>query len=531
MPAYTLQLRCPNCDTSFDKLDATEITRPDTGDRILVHKWPFDIGGAYLGPHRWDVTVFKDPRDGTTNFIKRLVGLPGEVIQIIDGDVCDVYRVPIRDLSAELVAQMDQLRRDVYQLRLPENRTKLFDNRRRDETKREFMRRYAEINEQLLALLKIERKLPGRTMAQESLWFNVYDHDFLPSYAAGGSAGSHSRCPWQPSGGAASQAWDTRSREISFRSDSSEPLELLFTEEIDDFYAYNVESQPGRGHRPAQYVGDVRLRFVWFPDAGEGGLRLSMNRDEDQFIATIGVDGSVRLEGLQPALEGAARRQTLGESKLDVFSPGRPVPIEFINLDYRVALFVNGQEVIASTPEQYSPQIARLKRLITATLRESDGYVEVKPTQIRMSAHQLQCRLRHVVVERDVYYRSQEQQEPEARDEQQRTIDYNPYYLWPGWGTAGMPLMLREAHEVNGRLFGGEYYMLGDNSPASKDSRLWWEIGAPLLRLGSDYQVGTVPDDQLIGKAFFVYWPAGYRPSWAPRIGLIPNFGRMRWIR
>ena len=58
--------------------------------------------------------------------------------------------------------------------------------------------------------------------------------------------------------------------------------------------------------------------------------------------------------------------------------------------------------------------------------------------------------------------------------------------------------------------------------------------------------MGTVPRDQLIGKAFYVYWPAGYRlPEsvrrwlrWVPGIGaiiqdtgVIPNVGRLRWIR
>ena len=57
------------------------------------------------------------------------------------------------------------------------------------------------------------------------------------------------------------------------------------------------------------------------------------------------------------------------------------------------------------------------------------------------------------------------------------------------------------------------------------------EIGPHLRPLGSDYRVGTVPEDQLLGKAFFVYWPAGYRLSWGGGIGLIPNFGQMRWIR
>jgi len=91
--------------------------------------------------------------------------------------------------------------------------------------------------------------------------------------------------------------------------------------------------------------------------------------------------------------------------------------------------------------------------------------------------------------------------------------------------------MLRQAREVQGKHYPDEYFMLGDNSPASKDSRQWWEIGPHLKHMGEEYQLGTVPGDQLLGKAFFVYWPAGYRPSWAANIGIIPNVGRMRWIR
>ena len=38
-------------------------------------------------PQRWDVIVFKYPGDAPTNFIKRLVGLPGETIRIQHGDI------------------------------------------------------------------------------------------------------------------------------------------------------------------------------------------------------------------------------------------------------------------------------------------------------------------------------------------------------------------------------------------------------------------------------------------------------------
>jgi len=64
--------------------------RAVAGDRIFVHGWPFEPPLANwdaFGPQRWDVVVFKVPTDGQTNYIKRLIGLPGEKIELINGDV------------------------------------------------------------------------------------------------------------------------------------------------------------------------------------------------------------------------------------------------------------------------------------------------------------------------------------------------------------------------------------------------------------------------------------------------------------
>lgn len=70
---------CPNCSTSIviDSLPRTE------GDQLLVHKHHY----AFRDPRRWEVVVFHSPRKPTQAYVKRVVGLPGESIEILDGNV------------------------------------------------------------------------------------------------------------------------------------------------------------------------------------------------------------------------------------------------------------------------------------------------------------------------------------------------------------------------------------------------------------------------------------------------------------
>ena len=71
------------------------------GDRLFVtkysygyskHSFPFSpniFSGRILSsqPKIGDVVVFKTPADNRTDYIKRLIGLPGDEIQFIDGDL------------------------------------------------------------------------------------------------------------------------------------------------------------------------------------------------------------------------------------------------------------------------------------------------------------------------------------------------------------------------------------------------------------------------------------------------------------
>ncbi|WP_397571123.1 signal peptidase I [Schlesneria sp. T3-172] len=71
---------CPNCGQPG--IDVSDVPR-NHGDQLLVNKQAY----LYQQPHRWDVIVFRNPARPTEAYVKRLVGLPGERIQIIAGDV------------------------------------------------------------------------------------------------------------------------------------------------------------------------------------------------------------------------------------------------------------------------------------------------------------------------------------------------------------------------------------------------------------------------------------------------------------
>ena len=71
------------------------------GDRLFVtkytygyskHSFPFSpnlFNGRIIfnKPERGDVVVFKTPTDNRTDYIKRLIGLPGDTIQFINGEI------------------------------------------------------------------------------------------------------------------------------------------------------------------------------------------------------------------------------------------------------------------------------------------------------------------------------------------------------------------------------------------------------------------------------------------------------------
>jgi signal peptidase I len=466
-------LNCPNCGLKVPKQDArdpdstNDATSPPVhyGDRILVLKY------AYLlsDPSRWDVVVFKTPDRPeherqqtvppyTVNYIKRLVGRPGESVFILDGDI---YAAP---------AGTPVERHEVQ---------------------------------------------PKTRAAQEALWRIVFDHDHLPDredwqdpwtpadgtgWALRGPRGPDDR-PAPPASPDAATAGPSRVLRFAHTGGAGwlrfDPDADPGNQALTDWLAYAATKPPGSGDSydhpglvARNNVSDLKLSLFYHRAAGDGPLRLQLTKLGTVFTAEF-TPGKVRL-----LRGGAGSDVTVEVGSAELPATTGPLRIEFSNVDYRVTVRVNDRDLIQTTPQEYRPDF---ERLITAWQRDE---ILPKP-QIRIGAENQSCALSHVALWRDIYYTNRD----------------NPYAAEIRWGTPTRPIQLGK----------GEYWVLGDNSLMSGDGRYW---GMPVELPDEQLpyvQPGVVPERFLLGKAFFVYWPAGYRI--APRSpGLVPNFGDMRFI-
>ncbi len=65
------------------------------GDRVLVKKFTYGLRNPWNNrlwletgrPERWDVVVFISPEDHDKDFVKRVVGLPGETVTLMGGEI------------------------------------------------------------------------------------------------------------------------------------------------------------------------------------------------------------------------------------------------------------------------------------------------------------------------------------------------------------------------------------------------------------------------------------------------------------
>lgn len=414
------------------------------GDRIIVHGWIYEFPFRFLqslAPRRWDVVVFKYPTEPQTNYIKRLIGLPGETIELIDGDV-------------------------------------FVDGR-------------------------IARK---PRYAQHTLWMPYNLHDYLPKSR---SAVFPYYVPrWAPQ--SADSAWtDVAARAPRFDGADKPRGEIRFAStpdndtqpgDITDAYGYDFPPEMAIGMRlavePPQIVTDVRVSADVTIDAGDGYVELSVSKHADQFFARLTPDGQLTLE--QAPLAGGERTQW---GKTTIPTPVRNRRLSIGCADFRVIVELDNEEMLSSgdrydATADVARQLAKSKR----------------SPQISIAAEHVRAKFAHIQIDRDVYYTNVPQQYPTGALTGKR-----------GNATEGNPLKLPD----------DACFVMGDNSPNSRDARFWSDrdVGPHLLEAFNEgkYVPGTVPVRDLLGRAFFVYWP-GSRGWGSHGFRVLPDAGRVRWI-
>jgi signal peptidase I len=370
---------CPNCGFVVSDLESL----PDAGaDRVLIDRTAFSI----REPRRWEIAAFQRPSQADMLAIKRIVGLPGESIEIRHGDVYADGMIQRKNLSQQ----------------------------------------------RALAIL-------------------VHDADFSPKTMPRWRP-ERSDSRWNTAAGSFLQAVDLDNRAVDwlvYHHDRELP--------VTDICNYNP-SQPRRAedvHQVADLMLSFRLsglsgRGTFYIRIGDGRdgvevqLQCDKQRDNSQSSIRCATVCLQAVSGESVAAYTACKQAVAHFSSIPILDNERLIEVSLFDRQFLLA--VDGQ-TLATLP------IDRLE------LPES-----LPACPLAIGAQGINATVSHLQIYRDVYYT--DPLEARGRSRSTRPV----------------------------RLGTDEYYVLGDNSPVSEDSRTWPEpaavdakflIGKPLAAISS----------------------------------------------
>ena len=402
---------CPNCGHGdFEGADATL----HDGDRVLVQKHLF----ALRPPRRWELAVFASRESPGELFVKRVVGLPGDTIEIRGGDIYRDGQILRKSLA----------------------------------------------NQRALRVL-------------------VYDHDHRPPdyafaprwiFRSDASEGPARLSPWRADGDgfeAQGDPADQRSAdEIDWLIYRHWQPDRQAPGPVRDFLDYD-----GVGISGDYRVDDLMLAFEVAVPPEPGGICLALGRGSDRLQVRLdaapGSEPEVRQNGRPVAIRPRNGRLTPSLSP----SCPRYSKVEASYFDRRLLVAIDGR--LAFDP---------------LDLPDDDSRPPGPPAELGIGLAGSSARLRHLQVYRDVYYTPQ------------LAGSFRPAFA------VGSTL----------RLGADEFFVLGDNSVISHDSRFWSQ--GPVVRRS-----------EFVGKPFLVHWPGRMTPLFLFGRGpyWVPDFLEIRYIQ
>jgi signal peptidase I len=393
------------------------------------------------------------------NYIKRLIGLPGETIAICQGD--------LYVLDPELLG-----------LSYPDDRAKA-------RTPQELWQlEYMHINDPKAldrwenGAFKIIRKGPDQILAMKRI---VYDNDHPPRDLPGEEWQRWLGDGWKDAGGhgfrhEGGPSW-LRYRHLLRHSDPNDkgpPKKQLIT----DFLGYNSWEGGIHGRHPAEnWVGDLVLDCEAVVEKAEGELVLELSRGPDRFQARFDLgSGTCSLLRVSDGKETELARKPTRLNKAGTYR------LRFANVDRRLTVWVD-------------------KELPFGDEGNYDGLRDPAPTENDLQPASIAASsgvtVRGLKLWRDTYYTVNTGAGPSGGD---IALDPGDPHSWK---------TLRKWPVMTMYVQPGHYLCLGDNSPESSDGRSWGLVPERLL-LGRAVLVYY--------PFYFPWWPLGAPVN---RVGLI----------
>jgi len=570
---------CPNC-RHLNTLDLAGNGNHATfnGDRIVVSKYSY----IFNDPERWDVIVFKYPGNPKQNYIKRLVGLPNEVLTLKHGDVY------ARPLDSD---QADQILRKPPD-KLLAMRHLVYDTGYQSPVliAAEYPARWqpwqAEAESPPSDSWKLQRTVDGLTAALESdqndriHWLRYFhrwpsDEQWELAEEGGSLAGvdpyqsrlitdfyaydSYVQVP-------ASLVYEEPPSQRPSRGGSR--LGRLFSGSSGGYSAgrfrpsyqsggpieqFGRNTQWGGQDRYGQQLGRDGLHWVGDliveadVETGqtarqlilklvEAGVEYRCAIDLQSGMATLTIDAGGKLQlfdspAESPMLQPAARTSVLA---------GRRNQFRFSNCDDQLLLWIDDELVEFDSPTTFRTRSFRGDPQNRPHFSKTDP-ADAAPVAIGLQGgsgtiHQLR-------IDRDKYYVATQNANfgifdydlSKLRTSAQRDVslrDIQDTFAKPGdYADSGI---WQARRTVSFKLEQDQFFPMGDNSPESLDARCWAgsKMQHPMPR-GVNQDAWRWANDSfvrrslLVGKALVVFWPH----AWNDPVPFTPNFRRMKLIR
>lgn len=442
---------CPNC--SLSEINARVAPRNE-GDQLLVQKLAYQ----FRDPLRWEVVVFENPNDADQAYVKRVVGLPGENVQLHDGNLFvngELQRKPfevqqaVRIVVSDYFHQPDDEDPDWRNRWVPEQLHSAWQQTGAT------LRFQPQDSQSETEWLRYENWIRSGGEHQTSIPVRTWPADVpLPNDPRLSLKEGMLTCIGTFSA-YEKQKWLRKSDDADYRR----LLNQLFSEShiapVQDTYGYN--SYSGRKSFD-QHDFMVSLSLSELNGNGQFEIQLTDGAETFRLILLPQESTFILLRNNDSTPLWRVKHQHSFEEK---------GTLDFSLFDQQIIVAVDGQPIHPPTFYRSIYQRQPVRR------------------PVRIGARNLSFEIDQLKLYRDVYYTSK-----------------------------------AEAPKNRWRLAEDEFFVLGDNSPVSLDSRVW------------DHP--AISRNSLIGKPFVVHLPSKQRQiRWKGKVShvRVPDFSRIRYIR